>query len=430
MAIRRAANRVVAMGVLVTAAVTVQAEDDWEVRLGLDSEYTDNANKSEEATLSEREDQALIGLSGNYENETLLLDAGYQVRERRFSKGSEEDRTLYEGEGRFVLGKGHDPAQLSISHSRDTVWNTPDALEQLENTDERDIVTVVPSLRWQPTGVDDLQLSGQFSDIGYRYNEQRDSERRGGQLSWIRQLSEVSQFSVSAQQTEIAFDAAPSADYTYRDYHLAYEVTLRKLSYRLQAGLNESEPETGEALSSPAYLVSVSYGEPVNRVELRLRRYITDNSAGSSNRSPLSSFGPDDSSAGDLDQIERERAEINWQYQALCQRCSVSTTLYYQEDDYRQEAEDRTQSGGSINLGYQLSQRGDLSLSWRRNEQSFADDVARTGYQSDRWRLSYRYSFPAGLDVTLSASRIDREADAGGRSYVENRGGLGLDYRF
>lgn len=423
------------LGLLATLAILgasapLSAEDNWQMRVNLESEYTDNALKTEEPTLSERQDQAMIGLSGSYENDTLLLDASYQAREHRYSEDSQRDRSLYEGQGSLMLGKAHDPAQLSISHSRDTVWNTPNAVELLENTDERDIFTATPILRWQPSRADNVELRGQFSSVEYRYSTQRDSEREGAQFSWSRSLSETSLLSLSARQTDVEFDAIPSANYSYENYSISYDVQLRRLNYRVEVGRNESDSAVGENLSSPTYLLNLGYGENSNRLELQLRQYITDNSSGSGNRNPLSNFAPGDSTAGQVDQIERQRAEIDWRYNRLCQRCSLSMTVYYQEDDYRQETEDRTQIGGSARAGYKFGQHASMNLSWRRRDESFAEDVEREGFETERWRLSYEYRFSGGLTFDLYGIQRERQSQAGARNYEESRGGIGLGYRF
>lgn len=418
------------LAALAVSAPALQAQQSWDAGLHLGSEYTDNAGKRGGTGQSERQDEARLTLGGQYENDLLKLDASYRARERRYSEDSQPDRSFFEGQGSFLLGKAHDPVDLRVSHSRSTVLNAPDALELDENTDERDILTVVPTARWQPSQADVVSLSGQYSAIRYRYDERRDSEREGGQLSWRRGLSPISNLSFNAQQTEVSFDAVPQANYRYSDYYLAYDTELRRLNYRVQLGWNETDPEVGEGLSGPSYQLSLGYGETINRWELSVRQYITDNSTGSGNQGPMSNFVPGDSAAGDLDQLERTRAELSWRYALLCRRCSMTVRVYHQQDDYRQELEDRDQSGASARLGYQLTERSSLDLTGRWRQQTFASEVARSDFNSERWNLSYAYQFPSGVGVRLFGAHVERSSRNDGPSYRENRGGAGIEYNF
>ncbi|WP_286804213.1 MULTISPECIES: hypothetical protein [unclassified Marinimicrobium] len=407
------------------------AEGDWRANIGLRSEYTDNANRSETDKLSERQDDVELGLGGSYANRWVTFEAGYNASEHRFSEGSQEDRSLLQGDSELAIGQPTDPLDLVLSHRRRTVLNAPDDIDLLSNNDERTIVSAMPSARWRPTGVDLLMVRAQFSDVDYRFRPERNSERLGGSLVWQRQLSEISQLLATAQHTEIAFDDAPQADYEYRAANLSYQTTLRRLQYQVQVGYNESNPEVGESLSSPSYLIDVQFGEGANRWILNASQFITDNSTGSGNQGELGGFTPGDSSAGELDQLERTRAELRWTNQGLCVRCTTTASVYWQSDDFRDDTQDRDELGLRLSVGYQISSRSSMDLSLQRRDQEFeAGATDRSDFQEDRVSAGYEYNFANDVALNLFLGHHKRKSDDGNREYDENTGGLGLRYTF
>lgn len=406
------------------------AEGDWRASASLRTEHTDNANKSEDDPLSERQDEVELNVGGDYANRWISFEAGYEASERRFNKGSQEDRSLLQGDSELVVGQPTDPVDLVVTHSRRTVLNAPDDVDLLRNNDERTILSAMPRARWRPTGADLLMASGQFADVDYRFRPERNSERQGGSVVWQREVSEVDSLSLTGQHTEVSFDVAPQADYEYRAANLSYQVSLRRLQYRVQLGYNESNPKVGEGLSSPSYLVDVKLGEGPNRWGFSASQFITDNSSGSGNQGDLGDFTPGDSSAGELDQLERTRAELRWINQTLCERCNVTVSTYWQSDDYRVENEDQDELGFRLSGQYQISRQSSLDLSWQRRDRQFEDGSERSDFQQDRLRARYDYNFVNNMAVNVFLARNERQSDDGSREYDETTGGLGVSYTF
>lgn len=405
---------------------------DWQASVGVLTDYSNNAFKSSDEEISERQDEARLAVGADYENNLVEFSSNYQARERRFDKGSQEGRSQLEGNSELIIGKAHHRADLRLSHTRRSVLNQPDDLDLLRNNDERQIFSAVPTLRWRLTQADLVMLQGSYAQVDYRFNSERDSERLGGNLIWRRSLSSNETVTLLGQYSDVSFDAFPLADYSYYAYSAAYGVELRRLDYRIELGYNETDPEQGEGMDGPSYQVDVGYDSGLHRWSLSLAQFVTDNSAGSGNRGDFDGFNPGDSSAGDLDQLERFRADIRWTTSALCVRCESSLTLFYQEDDYRIVTEDRSEHGLRLNNRYRLSTRSSVSASLERRESRFSQEVARSDFTADRVGLSYDYDFPSGLSAGASARWEQRSYSdaASARDYDEAIVGLRLNYRF
>jgi len=411
-------------------AQETQQEGAWTLDLGLESEYTDNANKSRRQKISERQDEANLRLGVAHENSWLTLEGDYNASERRFDKDTQSNRSRLEGESRLELGKAEDPAQLEIRNSRRTQLNNPDDDDLLRNTDEREIWTAEPTLRWRTNDANTLALSGSYSDIRFRDNAERDSDRKGGSLLWQRQISATDSLTLNGQFFDIGFDARPELDYELTRVNLSYQAQLRRLGYRLQLGYEESDRENGQSFSEPSYEVELSYDSGVHRLEFYADRFISDNSTGGGNRGDFDNFNPVDAAGGQLDQMERTNFELTWRTGILCERCDFSLRAFYQDDDFLERLDDLAEIGAEARFSYQLSRQSSLNLSARRRTQDFSPASGRADSDRDQFRITYRYQTNINLSLQVFALYEERDSDNPLDSHTETRAGLRLSYRF
>ena len=428
-------NALVRLGLCLVPLASASAQDTqnastWTLDLGLQSEYTDNANRSREQKISERQDEANLRFGLTHENSWLKLEGDYNASERRFDKDSQENRSRLEGESRLELGKAQDPAQLEIRNSRRTQLNNPDDDNLLSNTDEREIWTAEPTLRWRTSDANTLSLRGTYSDIRFRDNAERDSDRKGGSLFWQRSISATDSLIFSGQFFDIGFDARPELDYELIRANLTYQAQLRRLSYRLQLGYEESDRENGESFSSPSYEVEVRYDSGVHRLELYADRFISDNSTGGGNRGEFDNFNPVDAAGGQLDQLERTNIELTWSTDILCSRCSFNLRVFYQDDDFLERLDDLSETGAEARLSYQLSRQSSANFRVRRRTQDFSSVSDRTDSDRDQFRITYRYQTNIDLRLEIFALYEERDSDNFLDGHIETRAGLRLSYRF
>lgn len=411
-------------------AQTAQEGPAWTATLGLGTEYTDNALRSRERKISERQDEANLRVGADYQNSWLAIEGDYNASARRFDKDSQDDQSRVEGQASLRLGKEEDAADLLISNSRRTELNAPDDRDLLSNTDERQVWSLVPTLRWRASSANTLMLQGNYAEISFGDSGERDSDRLGASLLWQRQLSATDNLTLRAQETDIGFAARPDLDYRLRDVSIAYQTQLRSLGYRVQLGYNESDPDNGDSFSDPSYELELSYQLGSQYFEFYADRFLTDNSAGNSNRGDFDDFNPRDSAADQLDQLERSNFELTWRTEIFCARCSFNLRLFYEDSDFRQEREDRTEVGVRAQLGYRLTERSSIDFSAQRRTQQFDSSVERSDFDRDEFRINYRYDSGRGLGWSLFVSYEERDSDSPTESNTETQAGLRLSYSF
>ncbi len=394
------------------------------------TEYTDNATRSEDGDTSERQDRYGLTLASDYENQLLDLDVSYSAQERRFSEDSQPTRSYVEGDFDLLLGKPHHFADLLLSHSRRSALRQPDQIDLLVNRDERDIYSAIPTLRARLTPVNQVMLQGHYSQIKYRFDDNRDSERAGGSLIWQHTSSATTEWRVVGSHTEVSFDLNPQLDYTYQAGTIAYSVALSRLSYTVEVGYNETETEQDETFSSPTARVEANYDTGRHHFSLIARQFITDSSQAGGNLGEPGSFGSGRDTVGQMDQLERRSADIRWDYSGLCQRCDVSVSAFYRYDDYRTLEEDTDEVGLGAGMGYRLTERASTHLNLTARRQSFEAASDRETFELGRARLSYRYSFPNDLSLELFTHYEKRHSSAITQRYDEARAGLTLGFVF
>lgn len=404
--------------------------NDIEVQVSATSRFTDNARRTETATISERQDIYGLDLVGDYSNSLIAFDADYRATENRFNEESQPDRSLVEGNAELLIGKQYHPVDLLLSHSRRSLQSAPDQVSLLEDEDEREIFSAIPTLRWRLGEVDNLLVRGDITTINYRYSGEFNSERKGGSLLWQHALSPIDSIEVSAQHTEIEYDALPDNDYIYQNAAVTYSTDLRQLSYLVSLGYNLSKPATGDEFSAPSYRLELDYRSGFNTLGLYLSQRITDTSLGNGNRTELGNINLGDAGSIGIDQFESRVVELRWRTQGICGRCSAYASILYQADDYQSLDEDNNQHVVSAGFDYRLSRAASLGILIQRSERRFDESVLRNDFQVTSSSINYRYVFVSDLELGVFAAVDRSNSDTDSLRYEERVSGVSLRYIF
>lgn len=390
---------------------------------------SDNAAKTSQQPLRERQDEYQLSIGVDYENSLFAAGADYLASERHFAEESQEEDSYVEGKSSLYFGNEKTPADLLIKHSRRILLQEPEQLQITDNLDERDILSVMPTLRTEIGEVDTLALTGDYTQVRYMENDLRDSSRMGGQLQWMHELSPVDVVQVAAQQMQIEFDAQPDADYKYQNAFVAYSAKLRALAYSLQAGYNQSENDVQGEFDAPSYALAINYEQGAHEISVRVNQQITDSSLGDGNTNSVGSI-PGSDGLAEIHQLERLQLESRWTTSWLCVRCSAYLMYRSMDDDYITIDEAATQTTAGIGFSYQFSKAAQLSLGSENSRRKFDRNIASNSYELSRIRISFNYDFSHHLRARLIAWREDREKDENLNGYTENYAGLGLSYHF
>lgn len=392
---------------------------------------SDNALKANADKIDERQDEYQLNLKGDYTNSLLHFEGGYGATDFHFSKDSQENEKFLEGDASLLFGKAYDPAELLITHTRKTLLSSPDKVALTNNQDERDILTVSPTLRAKISKSDKLFVSGIATRISYLENEILDSSRSGVTVGWAHGISSIQSFRFTAQQTDVEFDNFVGSDYKYKNATLIYATQLRNLSYSLQLGHNKSEPELGEEYSSPTYGITLGYKNGLHEITLDSTQMITDSSQGGGNSDSINeSPNSDGGRPEQVDQIERLNTELRWSTFVLCENCNISISVYQRDEDYLSLDQSAKSRGASAGFNYRFSKAATFSLNTSKNRAGYTGAAIGRDYNLRLSAIEYAYKFINGIGLKLFVQQEKRTSDLIDQRYKENYFGGGLDYTF
>ncbi len=397
-------------------------------------EENDNGHKSTPEQVNERQDQYNLNLGGELINSMLELNAEYDAKARTYSEKTQQDRNTVEGKSSLLIGQSSQPADLLLEHSRIMLLKKPDDINVTENEDERDITSVIPTLRARISSVDNIFVKGQFIDVNYVENDFKNSRRDGGTVGFEHRISTTDNMQIFTQQTNIKFPNSPpemlDPNYTYRSTEFVYSAKLRQLSYNAHIGLNESLPDSGKDYRGPKYAFELGYNSGVQTVAINLRQELTDTSFGGGNKLPNDKQPSGTDSAHDLDRFERKRVDIHWQTHVLCDSCLLIAGAYQIHDRYLNLGQTSRQQGWNVGYNYALSYSSTLSVQRSNGTNKFSDAILGNDYDVKNTRIEYSYKINRSFSVKCDLNNEKREALTGDGSYSESYIGAGMSYDF
>lgn len=404
--------------------------NDFGASLSANSLMSDNTTKTANDPVEERQDVYRLGVTANYLNELIDANVNYNLYAQKFAEHSQPDDEYLDGSSNLEFGKEHDPLGLVLSHSSRMLLQSPDAVDLIENQQEREIISAAPILRKRVFGADTIFLQGQATLVSFPDDDSQDSKRNSLSLGWTHPLSKISMLQFSAQQSDVNFDSQPTSDYSLDNVMAAYSAQLRKLNYRIEVGYNKLSRELGENQGAPSYDASVGYATGYHQFNFSLGREITDTSFGSGNINEATPIPGGDGLAQNIDQIDRKKANLDWQTTLICGRCSFSVGLSYVEDDYLERDDTSVNIYARSAFTYALSNASSLTLRMDRSKYDFENDLIGSNYSMNYFSLEYSYRFLNGFDVNLFARKEERDADQVLSNYDENVYGAGVGYYF
>lgn len=391
---------------------------------------SDNTAKTALEPIEERQDTYQAGLTADYTNWLIEAEADYQLYAKQFAEKSQTDEEYVDGSASLVFGKEQEPFGLELSHSRRMLLKSPDAVGLVENMDEREIISAAPIMRARVFSSDMLFLQGQVSQVKFLDDDSRDSKRNAISFGWAHPMSTTDVVQFAVQHSDVEFDQQPEFDYTLANAMLSYAVQLRKLNYRVEAGVNESSPETGEKERSPAYKVELEYISGYNNLSASFSQKLTDTSFGDGNDYGSSEIPGGDGLTANLRRIDRKTADVSWSTDFICARCSFSIGASMDDDNYLEGDEASRNVHTRSAFTYALSSAASVKLSADRSKYDFDGGEIADDYLTDYLAAEYNYRFLSGVNVRFFVRKEERDSDSIESSYEENIYGAGLGYFF
>ena len=389
-------------------------------------EHTDNARKSKTNTISELQSKASADFSLEHGGSELTAEIGYRAEYTNYDKDSQDNDTTLEGDALLIYEQIDETLTWTLENSRRSVLKDK-ALDDLQsNREDRSISSIAPKLILRPSARDTVIIDASYTSIQYDDSTQQDSKRTGLGALWSHGLSAVDTLSMRLLYQDISFDKDQSAnDYEYYLATLGYQAKLSRLSYKVDAGVNQSKRKTDD-YDGYYFNGNFAYDYNVNTISLDLIHELTDTSRGNNNEGG----GDFNNSSGDVDIFERSSAELSLSNKGLCSTCTIRVFLLEELEDYENLSKDSREFRAGINFGYKFSRRLSAGIEADYSELRFVNGNGDADYDTIRYRLRLNQSLSRELSLDWSVSFEDKTSDGSLQNYDELRGGVSLSYRF
>lgn len=416
----------------VFAAPTETTRNDVGGSVFATSEQSDNGLKSNSDEIDEQQNQFGAQAFALYENNYVTLDSNYSFSERRFEKESQEDRTTTIGRTDLTIGKLHHLFDLKLSHSREKLPKYSGALDLESNSDEKQIITIEPGFHSRIGSADMLFITGNATEVDYRFEEQKNSARQGGLIGLVHGISPVDTFSIYLSQTDIEFEFSPQIDYRMLMAVASFESTLRELKYKIELGQTRTESDSAGKSDDPYYQITINYQRGYNQIDFRANQQVTDSSLGVGTGLPGDDIGGgnNDVTAENLDQVLVNRAELRWTTDVLCGRCSAYVNFYVDDQDYQTLARDEKNKGVGFGVRYKMSADSTIGITGTRIKEELMGAVVDDEYTLDQITAYYNYDFTSGFNLRVFVTENERRSLEVENEYKELRVGATIGYRF
>ena len=420
----------------VNASASADKKDYFTFGVSADYESTDNAKRSPDPAeaIDEIQNVYIVDVGAQYENEWSQLISQYDIRREIFQSESQPDATEIRGNTRLTFGNDYQPFNLSIIHNRDAVLVSPEAVDLAINRDTQELITVEPSVKLHISSADYFTAVGSYTDVSYKEDEQKKSERKGLRAGWVHGISKTDKIQVIAQRTDISFKYVPMADYELENIGAQYEVALKHLNYLIQIGQNKASPKSGaKDVSNPSFRIEAKYQTGANQVALIGSQAITDSSFGSGGQSHVigaeTPIGSGSKGVG-LDLINMRTIEVSWETSAICDRCNFGLNAAQTKQDYLNLSEDGGEKTLASYFKYNFTRTASINFSFAHKDHYFSANVDRSGFKSNSAKIGLNYIVVEDLNVELYAQQEKRTSESATQNYEENIIGLRLSYHF
>jgi hypothetical protein len=337
-------------------------------------------------------------------------------------------------EGR-LLGNLNALAELDFIPQR-FMWRTQDTFGQLDTdpfapetpdtVENVNYLTTGPVVQFALGTAARLQLTGTYSLTHYE-DSPLDSDRVGGTVAVIRDLSDASSISINATSESINFEDQIDADYDRSSAYLHYDLIGSRSSIKIDAGYTEVKGSVTEKQSGTLGRITFDHQmSPNAAVSIYAMNQISDSADVFRETTGSRSLVRETNVISTPNAVEEKGVGAGWAYARA--RTSLALAVSRTKEEYQASTDiNRKITSLQVNFQRRLGPVTTLSVEARHDDEEFVvsglEDKELTIVTRLRWAVGRR----AG--ITLSYDWFDRNSNNTLTEYSENRFGVAFSWR-
>ncbi len=398
-----------------------------ELSYGVYAETIASDNSTRVAQDEESEVQAIVGGDlrlYSTEGGQFRYDINYDARYVNYTDDTYDDQS--ELTGRSLLELYFIPELLSwdVIHRQTRTKTSGRDEANPDNIERRSTWQTGPSVYWNASPVDLIELRAFISQTRFEDTESADSERRIADMAWNRRLDQISTLRVFAQAGEVEFENRTDSDYELMRYGAGFVRNLNNWSWGVDLGGNTVDREVGDSVDGFFVRGSVNYNVGRNFLSFRLSREVTDSSIGLGLEGDLTSENDPDQPDVNNSTLDIEDADTNFDIQDIVERTRLDFTFqhafarstlglnaFWDEEDFDVVDDDQTTYGAGINWLLNLNYRSSFYADARWTEREFDAPVLFSSTRTFDAGLTYNYRLSEFITLSgrVSHNRLTRE---------------------
>ncbi len=398
---------------------------DFGVQVGATYATSDNVNLLTAGNeQSDHVRQLQVNARLDHDSPLYFMDLDYSLIGLDYKDDFQRDNNNISGRGLITWVPIPRRFEWEFMHLR--TENTADnRLAPTNNNDEtRNVFSTGPNIILALGTADDLVFKPRYTDIDFERSVQSNSERVGGSIEWVRELSGVSQFAIRAGHEEVDYEIG--SEQSFSVLVAEYTANLRAGNYQIRLGYGEAETLTGEDVSGPIGRISASYVLNGSPLILLYERLFTDTSLGSfettllsDNRYALGSGGAQN--FNQIDVLLTENSSIGYSFLNVCSRCELVLSAALNKLDYEIQAIDQDALSFNIGFNYAFTSDFTMGLGAQYLERDFLNTAPLRKDDEYTYGVNFTYAWLRNLQLGFSAGQQERESNVPGNDYEELR---------
>lgn len=337
---------------------------------GASLEWTDNVFYDDSNKSNDLLETVNLGVRAQEQESFYELQVGYDASHERYERESFNAQTFYNGTASLLLIPLPDRFSWEFSMASDTTQTQSVLPDTPDNRDQRNTYSTAPRLVLLSLPRDKVNLTGEASKITFRDADTSGSDRAGGSLDWVHDVSELVNFSVATGYEKVNFEV--NEDYERSYYSIGLGRQIRNGSVFFSAGQTKLTPEISDELTGMNAQVSIKWSNDIHAFSLEVSQDLTDTSVAFSDGVSESAASdlPSDVNTGEVDLITRTRVVLGDTYR-MSSTSSLAGFIFVDREKSETNADDTSRVGTTLayqrNITPELS--GDIELSYERSEE-------------------------------------------------------------
>jgi len=399
------------------------------IDVGLGLEHHSNASR---VNTDEESDTARLlraGISWADPGGPLSGSVDYRADRRDFVDNVQQDETAINGKAALRWDAAPRLLDVIVQHEISRTQTDLRTADTTNNRERRSVLTGGADGFLHLSPVDSIVISPRYTDVKFSDSTQSDSRRTNADVMWQHELDKLTKLGVSAGAGRIRFDDTLQ-NYDSSNAQISYQTALARLNYSAAVGYSRFKREHLDDVNGNSVHLSASYHGEGFDIGGNAVRELTDSSIGLvQNEFALANFVASDSNFDQVDVLQRDQVDVYWRQQ-IGAATSINFSVGGNRDNYKTTPRDQKLYYAQLDYRYTINVRWSVGLSGRYTRTDFLNDPQSLNYKDTIYTASAQYHFNPKLDLQLSLSRENRNANISSRDYTDNVAMMLATYRF